>query len=720
MPISRTAWAPLALVVACSAHPEDPPRPTEQGAVVVPAPLLPGGPAQFAPSQASVLGGGSVRGSELADVTACANCHDDIVAEWRTSGHAFASFNNPIYRASVERFRGEAGRAPSRFCAGCHDVSLLVDGAMDGDVATTDPRASAGVTCRTCHGVVETRTDGNGSYVLAAAPIPLPDMNDPSSIARHKERAALAPLRTAELCGSCHRAFLDETTGNRSFLAGMDEYGAWSRSGYAGSRLARIDEPVSASACKDCHMPREDARLGDVSAKDGKVASHRFLGGHTWLAAMRGDGDELRREEQNLVGAASIDVAAAEAADGTRTMPADGAPVTAGERLTFDVVVRNLRVGHRFPGGTLDAEDAWIEVVVFDRWGRTLAEAGTGQEASGDDPTAHVLRAVVADDAGKPLLARETHRFRAVVYNHTIAPRDAEVVKYAFDVPPSLDRGSLPLRVVARLRHRSHDLALQRAVCDDARSRGRSSLNPCAPQPVTEIARSEVRIGEGSPRVPRPGDARPAWRRLFDHGLAEQHNVQERLEEGRPSLEAALALVETSGTDAEQAMVLGALAWLPAHEGRTKDAMEQIDRAERLAPGHAALTSLRGAALEQVWRWSEALTPLQAAAASAPRDDAVSARLAVALGSAGDDRGALAEARRGLLLSPRDPDLLRVQALSERALVGEEPDSEAAEEASLACRAADDVPAIRTACAVSVPGCALERLPVHLHVMRRW
>jgi hypothetical protein len=34
-------------------------------------------------------------------------------------------------------------------------------------------------------------------------------------------------------------------------------------------------------------------------------------------------------------------------------------------------------------------------------------------------------------------------------------------------------------------------------------------------------------------------------------------------------------------------------------------------------------------------------------------------------------------------------------------------------------RPADDVPAIRTACAKKVPGCALERMPVHGHVLRR-
>ena len=110
------------------------------------------------------------------------------------------------------------------------------------------------------------------------------------SLRLHKERVTPAPLRTAAMCATCHRAFLDESTGNAHFFAGADDPTPWQRSVYAGSLLARVDEPVEQADCKGCHMPKEDAPLGDVSTKEGKIASHRFLGGHSWLAAMLGDG----------------------------------------------------------------------------------------------------------------------------------------------------------------------------------------------------------------------------------------------------------------------------------------------------------------------------------------------------------------------------------------------------------------------------------------------
>src|SRR5262247_3942404 len=106
---------------------------------------------------------GTVRGADIADVETCAQCHADVVSQWRPSAHAFASFNNPIYRAVVDGFRAEVDAPTSKFCGGCHDLALMMDGQMDGVVDPADERAHAGITCRTCHSIVHDRPDGNGS-----------------------------------------------------------------------------------------------------------------------------------------------------------------------------------------------------------------------------------------------------------------------------------------------------------------------------------------------------------------------------------------------------------------------------------------------------------------------------------------------------------------------------------------------------------------------------
>ena len=663
----------LALALACSGPattttPNTTPAPTS---TPIPGAILPRPSPVLAPAQTELAG--ALTGATVTETESCAGCHADAAAQWRSSAHAFGSFNNPIYRVVIDRFRADVGKDASRFCGGCHDVALLVDGAMSQDVEPADSRGHGGITCRVCHGVESTRPDGNGSYLLASSPIPIPRDGDDESLRAHKARMAMPPLRTAQMCGSCHRAFLSPETGNPSHLVGQDELGAWQRSAYAGSLASRIDEPVEAAECRTCHMPLEDAPQGDAAAKDGKIRSHRFAGANTWLAAMRGDQDQVEAVQAMLRGAASIDVAVAVAADWTRTLPADGAPVTPGQPLTLDVVVRNERTGHRFPGGVLDAQDTWLELEVRDTHGKRLAEAGQAQQATGTDETAHRLRAVQGDEHGTPLLVRETQRFRAPVFNHTIAPRDAEVVRYRFDVPASLEAGQLPLHVTARLRHRSRDLALARAACADAKtSRGASfarevtrrtggPMDPCAAEPVTEVA--EERGGARDGRDRGPGGPKPTWRRLYDDGLGLLHALQEDVEAARPSLERALEVLPP-GAERERAMILDALAEVSIREGRTDEALQRLDEAAALAPDHPAIPHARGAALGNVWRWKEATSPLREAALASPLDDVLWSHLAVAYGSADEPRAALDATTHGLALTPRDADMLRVQALA--------------------------------------------------------
>jgi tetratricopeptide (TPR) repeat protein len=687
-----------------------------------PGAALPGPVGPLAPAQAQV--DGVLNGVTITETESCAGCHAQAAADWRSSPHAFASFNNPVYRVAVDAFRKAVGNDASRFCGGCHDVALLVDGAMSADVAPSDPRAHGGVACRVCHGIESVRPDGNGSYTLATTAIPVPRDGDEASLREHKARMAMPPLRTAQLCGACHRAFLSPETGNPAHLVGQDELGAWQRSAYAGSHTARIDEPVEAAECRTCHMPLAAAPLGDAAAKDGKLRSHRFAGGNTWLASMRGDAAQVDVVRAMLRGAASLDIAAAIAADGARTLPADGAKIVPGQPITFDVVARNERVGHKFPGGVLDAQDTWIEIEVRDAHGRRLASAGASQEATGDDPDAHGLRAVLADAHGTPLLQRETQRFRAAVYDHAILPRDAAVARFALEVPKDLAEDQLPLRVTARLRHRSRDLALARAVCTESktprglafarevRARTDARLDPCTPEPVTDVAESVVFVGTGAPRA---ATAMPEWRRLYDDGLGLLHAQQEIVDDARPSLERALAL---AGDDARhKAMVLHALAEVAVREGRTDEALQHLDQAEALEPDEPAIPHARAQALGGVWRWKEAAAPLAQAAQASPLDDALWSNLAVAYGSADEPALALDAARQGLALTPRDADMLRVQALALERLGAPAGEVAAARDAFARWRPPDDAPAVKSACSRASPACALERLPVHVHVM---
>jgi tetratricopeptide (TPR) repeat protein len=679
---------------------------------------IPADAKSFYPSQIEVPDARRGQGAEIADVGRCEPCHAEAVAAWRASPHALASFQNPLYRGSVDAFRSTTGKVESRFCGGCHDVALLVDGAMDEEISPEDPRAYAGITCEVCHGIVATRPGGNAAFTLAAEPIPIPRLDDPVSIAEHKRRAAPAPLRTPALCSTCHKAFLGSGTKHPHFFAGQDDALPFRRSIYAGDELERIDEPVARATCARCHMKRDVASLDDVSAKGGTLASHRFAASHSLLAAMRGDGVELDAIRRNLAGVASIDVAVVRHADGRVDAPAETASPSPGEALELDVVVRNEHVGHFFPGGTLDLQDTWIELDVRDAKGVLVAEAGADHAQTGADPTAHRLRAELLDEEGQPVRAHEVERFRALGYNQAVAARDAVVVSYAFQVP-EVGHATLPLSVHARLRHRARVRELSEAACAASTSdrsqafQARSGIDACALAPVFDVA-EVTRSLAGQP------ERDDAFLRLVNHARGSLHAVQEKVFRAEPSLTRALTIAERDGSPFERAVVLSLEGDLASKEGRVDDALALFDRAERDAPGAAALDYLRGKALANVWRFAEAVPPLERAVSRAPEDDGAWSLLAIARASAGDDEGALEASLEGLALTPRHPDLLRSQALALRVLLGDaDPRAASAQSSQLEHRVSDDAPDLRARCSAEVPGCAKEREPVHVHPMRQ-
>jgi hypothetical protein len=417
--------------------------------------------------------------------------------------------------------------------------------------------------------------------------------------------------------------------------------------------------------------------------------------------------------------------------EGGRIDVVASAPVSLapGEHATLDVVIRNLDVGHRFPGGVMDAQDTWVEIVVTDARGRRVAEAGTEQAQTGADPTAHSLSSYMANESGKQLLARETHEFRAGVYNHTISPRDAAVVGFGF-VTPS-EPGRYPLEVTAKLRHRSRKLALQEAACADTRSpRGRSfgvvglkkvarAIDACKAQPITDLGEVKIMLSGESVKVAARADEprELAFGRRYAYGLGLSHALQERLDDARAPLGLALDLAKTPR---ERAIALGGLALVASRQGRTEETFAIADKADLAAreAGMAPPPSMQRARAEvlvSTWRLAEAAPLFLDVATRSPRDDGAWASTAITMGGTGDALGALDASRRGLSIQPRDGDMLRVQALSLTALHAPSP---AADFAFLERRTPDDAPAIRGKCSAKIPGCANERVPVHVHEMR--
>src|SRR5262249_14874072 len=156
------------------------------------------------------------------------------------------------------------------------------------------------------------------------------------------------------------------------------------------------------------------------AAKNGLVRSHRFPGANTALPFVNHDEKQLKAVQDFLKdGQISVDVfgvtrglpppsavepgrAAEPALSSTFAVgeessqfgavgrrspgpvaevlaPLDSVPVTVrrGESVSVEVVVRTRKVGHFFPGGTVDAFEVWVEFEAVDDRGRVIRHSGS-------------------------------------------------------------------------------------------------------------------------------------------------------------------------------------------------------------------------------------------------------------------------------------------------------------------------------------------------------
>lgn len=654
--------------------------------------------------------------SRLAKTDDCLDCHRDVGQQWMHSAHAYASFDNPWYRASVDAFRESRGKRESRFCAGCHDPLLLLSGDIDEEVTADQGLAYAGVTCLVCHSTESVSQDGNGSYTLTGDPVLIPDPSSPDQIAAHRARLSPTPIGDGTVCGSCHRSSSGPTIGNPNHLPGIDDLGQWASSAFSG---AVPDHLVSVERldCRGCHMQPETASEAEMAgAYDGSIRTHRWAASHTALASQLPDPRHAAQAVGALVGAVTVDIGTVRS--GTRRfVVSEKAEVRGGELLVFDVLLQNDRVGHRFPGGVRDLQDTWLEVSVGDAANRTL---GASRPDGDGRQEVFLLRATILDRDGVPEVLHRVDRFEAPAFDRTLEPHDARAVRYSMMLPRRL---TLPLHVEARLMHRKHGPELQAFACAASRTergkafatgaqkRGKVALDPCIEQPVTEVGRAAVWIGDGaSGRAAEGGAARPMVERMLTQGLALLHSRQEHVHLAAPSIERAERLARREGSLVLEARALVLKARLLATQGHPDAASWILDQTATLVGPNPVFDRLRADAYARVWRWSEAAASYERHVAAAPNDFRSWRSLARAYGSLSDDRNALRAADSGLRLAPRDEHLLRSRALALESLG--DPRASSARRAWLAHRGPDTQAVLLSTCEHEHQRCRRDRQPI--------
>jgi tetratricopeptide (TPR) repeat protein len=465
----------------------------------------------FFPSSAQVYGGEKIPSKFFMESDSCKRCHEDIYNQWNSSAHHFSSFNNQWYRKAIEYMQDTIGTKPSKWCGGCHDPAVLYSGKMDTPIKQIvhTPEAQAGLGCMMCHSIADVKsTMGQGDFYLeypklhelAASKNPLVRGLHDFMIKLNPEphrRVFLKPFmkqQTAEFCSSCHKVHLDAPVNRYRWIRGFNEYDNWQASGVSGEGARSFYYPAKPQQCADCHMPLEPSNdMGNVA---GKVHSHRFPAANTALPTANEDAAQLKATEDFLTsGALTVDIFALSPASALlKTAPlkagavaehelattfavgeeaeakitpgstAEAVPVTAplnrvqpavrrGDTVRVDVVARTKRIGHFFPGGTVDAYDTWLELKGVDDKGQTIfwsgmvADDGKGPVEKG----AHFYRSLQVDAHGNPINKRNAWATRAVVYVRLIPPGAADTVHFRMKVP---EKTGSRITLTARLCYR--------------------------------------------------------------------------------------------------------------------------------------------------------------------------------------------------------------------------------------------------------------------------
>jgi tetratricopeptide (TPR) repeat protein len=468
------------------------------------------------PSSATTSDGKPITSQFFMDSESCRPCHTDIYNQWQSSMHHMASFNNQWYRKAIEYMQDTVGVKPSLWCGGCHDHALVFADKMQmhpiREVEDTR-EGQNGLGCMSCHSIARVKdTMGQGGFVMDYPPLDrLASSKNPLLHFLHDYAVKLDPKphRNAflkpfhkdprlvpEFCSTCHKVHLDVPVNHYRWIRGFNDYDNWQASGVSGQGARSFYYPPQPSQCADCHMPLVPSK--DFGNLNGFVHSHRFAAANTAVPTSYGDHEQVQQVESFLKGALSVDIFALAEEPAGPANPASGvkgggeapqlastfavgeesssgltaagvsavapvklmaplgraaARIRRGDTVRVEVVVRTRKVGHFFPGGTVDAFDCWLELEARDGRGQVIFWSGEAADNGRGpvEPGAHFYRSLQLDVHGNPINKRNAWSTRATMYAHLIPPGAADTVHFRMKVP---DDAGDSITLTAKLNYR--------------------------------------------------------------------------------------------------------------------------------------------------------------------------------------------------------------------------------------------------------------------------
>lgn len=674
----------------------------------------------FWPSSANTNVNGVIPSNFFMDSKLCGECHKDAYAQWTSSMHHFSSFNNRYYTRSIEHMQEISGTQGSKWCAGCHDHAVFFNGRFEKPIKDQleTPEAQNGLGCVSCHSIVHVdSTMGNGGFTIEYPKLhELASSRNPyiRAIDRFLTKVDPEPHRrtflkpfmkdSAEFCSTCHKVHLDGPVNNYRWLRGFNEYDNWQASGVSGQGARSFYYPEKPATCAGCHMELVPSQ--DPGNRNGMVHNHRFAAANTAVPQVNNDKTQLAATQGFLKsGFISVDIFSAAPADaapqtqmqrrgdsvqqamttfavgeeaesaggayvirevGKLAAPLDkaGTKFTPGSTIRMDVVVRTRKIGHFFPGGTVDAFDVWLEVQGKDATGKTVYWSGAVAD-NGKGPVekgAHFYRSLMLDGDGNAINKRNAWQTRSLLYVRLIPPGAADVAHYRVRIPKDA-KG--PLTFTAKLNYRkfshyynefSNGLKAKPnqdpklvSIHYDSREYELGSDAKVPELPITTLAQAEVKLELAAPGVPTnwaPAVKREDRERWNDWGIG-------------MLLQGDLKGAEYAFTRVTEAQPEYADGWLNVaraliQEGEIERAKEFLAKALQIKPDLGRTLFFLAMAQKADGNYEDALVSLQKVAAQYPRDRVVQNQIGRVLFLKRDFQGAVDALENVLSVDPED------------------------------------------------------------------
>jgi Tfp pilus assembly protein PilF len=486
--------------------------------------------AHFLPSLMTTDTGEFIDPNTFPTAQYCGHCHQEAQHQWRQSAHSNTN-RPPWYLRNVNLLNESKGVEFSRHCEGCHDPVAMVAGNLTQGSTKRRPFDADGVTCTVCHAIQKVDTRGTGSYVLGV-PAVLVDENGKAitrpvtdgEILAHLDRHSAAVMKpfykSSEFCAACHKAALPRQLNDYKWQRAISLYDEWQTSSFAKQSPLPFYVKDSVSTCETCHMQRESIKLPDPGAKNGQLASHRWLGANTIVPKFYGYDEQAERIVKFLqANVLNVDIFAIErASQADGTPPAVTAPLglvsytlAPGELLTADVVIQNKGIAHSHVPEQRDMYESWVDFTVKDHTGKTLFESGFIKPNGDLDERAHSFTNRLVNTGGGLNAEHQVWNTRIVAYNNTIQSGRSQIVRYSFHMPP-VSVG--PVVVTATVRYRRFDQHFMDFGMN-------MSSGKHYDQPVIDmVSTSRTLVAcENHPVPPEPSE-NPEWMRWNNFGIA--------------------------------------------------------------------------------------------------------------------------------------------------------------------------------------------------------